>query len=159
MPSLALQIADPTNVDVAQLLQQMDAYFADLYPAESIHTLSADALRQPHITFLGAWTGGRIVGCGALVDQAGAYAEFKRLYVLPECRGLGIGQRILVELEARAHAAGLSFVRLETGVTQPEAVRLFERAGYQRRGPFGDYPDDPLSVFLEKCLSFRHRDC
>jgi putative acetyltransferase len=41
---------------------------------------------------------------------------------------------------------------LETGPDQPEALGLYERYGFARRGPYGDYPDDPLSVFMEKRL-------
>jgi len=74
------------------------------------------------------------------------------MFVRPEARGLGIGRQLLEALEAHAAAAGLTVLRLETGVAQPEALRLYERAGYTRRGPFGPYAADPLSVFLEKRL-------
>ncbi len=67
-------------------------------------------------------------------------------------RGLGIARRLLEALEARAKAAGIGVLRLETGIYQPEAIGLYERAGYVRRGPFSDYPDDPLSIFMEKRL-------
>jgi putative acetyltransferase len=63
-----------------------------------------------------------------------------------------VGERLLAELERRARVDGLLVLRLETGVRQPAAVRLYERAGYARRGPFGDYSDDPLSLFMEKRL-------
>ena len=74
------------------------------------------------------------------------------MYVMPEFRGLQLGRRMLEELEARARSSGLQVARLETGVAQPEALGLYERAGYQRRGPFGSYPEDPLCVFMEKSL-------
>ena len=94
-----------------------------------------------------------IAGCGAYVNHAGEYAEIKRMYVRPEFRGLKIGRRLLDALEARARAAGLHIARLETGVSQPEALGLYEEAGFRRRGPFGDYPADPLCVFMEKRLA------
>src|SRR5262249_25029573 len=109
--------------------------------------------RLPTVTFLTAWVDGRVAGCGAFVNQGGEYAEIKRMFVLPEFRGLRLGRRILEELESRIRAAGLSVARLETGGWQPEALRLYENSGYQRRGPFGDYPDDPLNVFMEKMLA------
>jgi putative acetyltransferase len=96
---------------------------------------------------------GEAAGCGAFVDRGGEYAEVKRMFVLPSYRGLGVGRRLLGELEALARAAGLALARLEAGVSQPEALGLYESAGYRRRGPFGDYPDDPLSVFMEKRLA------
>lgn len=57
------------------------------------------------------------------------------------------------DLESRARAAGFTVARLEPGISQPEALGLYARAGYRRRGPFGDYADDPLSVFMEKALA------
>jgi putative acetyltransferase len=74
------------------------------------------------------------------------------MFVLPEFRGLKLGRRILEELETRARASGLELARLETGVHQSEALLLYEKAGYQSRGPFGDYSEDPLSIFMEKKL-------
>jgi putative acetyltransferase len=75
------------------------------------------------------------------------------MFVLPQARGLKIGRRVLGELERRARAASLPLARLETGVLQPEAIRLYEKAGYQRRGPFGSYCEDPLNIFMEKVLT------
>ena len=74
------------------------------------------------------------------------------MFVLPEFRGLKLGSGILEELENLARISGLELARLETGIHQPEALLLYERAGYQRRGPFGDYSEDPLSIFMEKKL-------
>ena len=92
-----------------------------------------------------------VAGCGAFV-HCGDYAELKRMYVLPEFRGLELGRRILAELETHIRAAGLVVARLETGIAQPEALGLYERSGYVRCAPFGGYADDPLSVFMEKRL-------
>ena len=75
------------------------------------------------------------------------------MFVRPQARGLGIGRRLLAALEAHAVAAGLTVLRLETGVSQPEALGLYEGTGYKRRGPFGSYTADPLSVFMEKWLN------
>ena len=112
--------------------------------------MSIPELRKPQVTFLAALADGRAVGCGAVVNRDDTYAEVKRMFVLPEYRGRGIASRILLALESEAAEQGLSVVRLETGVRQPEALRLYERAGYHRRGPFGEYPDNGQSVFLEK---------
>jgi hypothetical protein len=43
-------------------------------------------------------------------------------------------------------------LRLETGIYQQEAIGLYERAGFQRTGPFGDYVMDPLSLYYEMVL-------
>lgn len=56
-------------------------------------------------------------------------------------------------LELRAVDSGCTVIRLETGPYQHEALALYASAGYQRRGPFGDYTDDPLSVFMQKHIA------
>jgi putative acetyltransferase len=150
MPTITVIVDDPASGDACNLLAQLDGYQTSLYPSESTHLLSVAALRQPNVTFLTAWVDGRAAGCGAFVNQGGEYAEIKRMFVVPEFRGLRLGRRLLEELESLIRASGLRCARLETGVAQPEALRLYEKAGYQRRGPFGDYSEDPLSVFMEK---------
>jgi putative acetyltransferase len=150
---ITIRLDNPASPDARRLIEQLDAYLTGLYPAESNHLLSVEALRQPDVTFLTLWVDGRAAGCGAFVNRGGEYAEIKRMLVLPEFRGLQLGRRLLEELEARIRAAGLTLALLETGVSQPEALRLYEKAGYQRRGPFGDYPEDPVCVFMEKKLA------
>jgi putative acetyltransferase len=152
VPIITLQVEDPALADVRELIGQLDAYQASLYPMESNHLLPVEALRHPDVTFLTVRVDGRIAGCGAFVNRNGEYAEIKRMFVAPAYRGWRIGRRLLEELESRIRAAGLVLARLETGVAQPEALRLYEKAGYRRRGPFGEYPDDPLCIFMEKEL-------
>lgn len=88
-------------------------------------------------------------GAVALSDD---FAELKRMWVVPEARGKGISKAVLADLEARVIEAGQSLLRLETGIDNHEALALYERQGFARRGPFGDYREDPLSVFMEKQL-------
>lgn len=151
MSEFCVRAVDPNSPDATELLAALDEYQAGLYPPASTHLLPAAELARPGAVFLGAFVGGRMVGCGGYVHCDG-YGEMKRLFVRPNARGQGVGELLLAELERRARADGLPMLRLETGVRQPAALRLYERAGYARRGPFGDYPDDPLSVFMEKRL-------
>ena len=95
---------------------------------------------------------GKAVGCGGIL-LADGYAEIKRLFVLPTARGQRIGEQVLAWLENHARANGYQRAMLETGDRQPEALRLYERTGYARCGRFGDYEDDPLSVFYSKDLT------
>jgi putative acetyltransferase len=152
MRHVLIQIDDPSSPAARELIGRLDELMTGLYPAESNHLLPVEALLQPGVTFLTASVDGEIAGCGAFVNQGGEYAEIKRMFVLPEFRGLKLGSRILEELENLARTSGLGLARLETGIHQPEAQFLYERAGYQRRGPFGDYSEDPLSIFMEKKL-------
>ena len=147
-----IQTDDPASPPARELIEQLDRLMSGLYPAESNHLLPVEALKQPNVTFLTASVDGEVAGCGAFVNQSGEYAEIKRMFVLPEFRGLKLGRRILEELENLARASGLELARLETGIHQAEALFLYKNAGYQPRGPFGDYSEDPLSIFMEKKL-------
>lgn len=142
----------PKQADIIALLEELDAYFGALYPAESNHLMDIDALTGPEVVFLAARGGdGRLLGCGAFVDR-GAYAEVKRMMVAPASRGRGAGGKLLAEIVRRAGAAGFCSLKLETGISQPEAIGLYERAGFVYRAPFGHYQVDPLSLFMEKSL-------
>jgi putative acetyltransferase len=152
MPHVMIDLADPASPEAVQLIERLDIYQTALYPAESNHLLSIEDLRQPSVVFLMARVNGRAAGCGAYVNLDNEYSEIKRMFVLPEYRGMKIGRLILDRLEALAREAGLQVMRLETGVSQPEAIHLYQKAGYQKREPFGSYPNDPLCVFMEKRL-------
>jgi GNAT superfamily N-acetyltransferase len=158
MEQLTIQTIDPGSPKARRLIEELDNYLSSLYPAESNHLLSVESLRLPNVTFLVALFNREIVGCGAFVNHYGKYAEIKRMFVLSDLRHKGIGCRILKELENIAQLDGLRVARLETGVYQPEALRLYERSGYQRRNPFAQYKNDPLSVFMEKELEHPNTD-
>ncbi len=152
-PQPTIAIEDPEQPDVLAMLAEGDAHFARLYPAERNYLLDAATLKQPGVSFYVVRSAGRAVGCGALVVQGVDWAEIKRMYVDPSVQGRGIGRLILQTLEDHARRLGLSAIRLETGIKQARAIGLYRSAGYSDRGPFGPYPDDPSSVFLEKSLS------
>jgi putative acetyltransferase len=151
-PAVAIAQEPPDQPDVHALLRQSDTYFASLYPAESNHLVDIALLTEPNVRFLVARRAGVAVGCGALMPGTGGEAELKRMFVVPEARGLKLGRRILDALEAAAKAEGVRVLRLETGVRQPEALGLYRRHGYSERGPFGTYRADPLSTFFEKWI-------
>ena len=145
-------IERPDQPQAVALIDALDAYQKPLYPAESHHGIAIEELLEPGVVFALARTpDGDAAGCGAFVAH-GEWAELKRMYVQPGLRGRGVAQAVLAFLEAEALARGIAVMRLETGNLQPQALRFYERAGYVRRGPFGDYDDDPHSVFMEKAL-------
>ncbi|MDR3418077.1 MAG: GNAT family N-acetyltransferase [Nevskia sp.] len=150
---MQIALESPEQPDVVQLIARLDEYQSGLYPAESNHLLDLASLKQPHVLFAVARdNAGLALGCGAVVLQRD-FSELKRMFVLPGLRGRGIGNAILGFLEAAAIQRGSALLMLETGIRQVEALRLYERAGFQRCGPFGDYADDPLSVFMRKKVS------
>lgn len=143
---------NPKQPDIIAMLAQLDAYCASLYPAESNHLMDIDALTRPEVVFLTARDAhGRLLGCGAFVGR-GDYAEVKRMMVDPASRGQGVGGKLLAQIAQRAGAAGFGSLKLETGISQPEAIGLYERDGFVYRAPFGHYQPDPLSLFMEKPL-------
>lgn len=155
-----IHAARPDRPDVVALLDALDAYLARLFPPSANHILDVQALLSPEVVFLVAEDDTGLLGCGAFRRMPGEpdtggqpYAEVKRMMVAPTARGRGIGRQILATLEARMRADGLGLALLETGHLQTEAVGLYERAGYLRRGPFGGYPDNGLSLFFTKVLA------
>ncbi|MBD9646813.1 GNAT family N-acetyltransferase [Ensifer sp. ENS09] len=152
MPAVIIAQETPRQADVLRLLELSDAYAASLYPAESNHMVDLSSLEKPEVSFFVARRDGDIVGCCALVDAGDGTAEIKRMFVDPEARGLRVGKLLLQALEARAAQVGLSAIRLETGIYQPEAIGLYKAAGYVERPPFGEYHPDPLSLFMEKSV-------
>lgn len=142
----------PDQPEVRDMLAHLDAYCAALYPAESNHLLDVASLMQGDVLFLVARdVDGSAVGCAALVNKQ-EYGEVKRMFVDERKRGLGTGRKLLEHLVMFARMSGLSVLRLETGIHQPEAIALYERTGFVRRAPFGDYSEDPLSLFMEMPL-------
>ena len=147
---MQISIEHPDQPDVIQLIDDLDAYQKPLYPPECHYGIDIAALSAPNVLFAVARDGeGTAVGCGAIVMEPD-FGELKRMYVRPENRGQGVAAKVLGFLEGEAAARGCVVFRLETGVSQPEALSFYARSGYKRRGPFGDYPDDPLSVFMQK---------
>lgn len=148
---MELRLESPDQPDVLRLIDDLDAYQKPLYPEESHHGVDLDALLDPAVAFVVARIGGVAVGCGGVLVRDGA-AELKRMYVDPERRGAGVGFALVERLEAEAVSRRATVIRLETGIHQHAAIGLYERCGYARRGPFGDYTEDPMSVFMEKSL-------
>jgi ribosomal protein S18 acetylase RimI-like enzyme len=108
-------------------------------PARSI-SAGVDELRPPAGLFVLASVHGNPVGCAALKFHPDAPAELKRMWISTSVRGLGIGRRLLEEMETHAIAGGASVIRLETNGTLLEAVNLYRSAGYVEVPAFNDEP-------------------
>jgi putative acetyltransferase len=147
-----VSLESPDQPEVVALIAELDAYQDTLYPPESRHALDLASLKQPNVLFAVARDGAlHALGCGAVV-LGSEFGELKRMYVSPQCRGQGVGKLLIALLESKAAELGCTLLKLETGPFQPEALGLYERCGYERRGPFGQYTHDPLSVFMQKRL-------
>lgn len=149
----------PDAADAGRLVAELDAYLSALYPAESQHGYSVEQLLAREVHFFIAYCGGAPAGCGGAQLMAGTdesdgepWAELKRMYVRPPFRRRGLGRRLLRHIERHIAGLGVGIVRLEAGIHQPAAVALYERQGYRQTGPFGEYADDPLSLFYARRL-------
>ena len=108
-------------------------------PARSISAADHE-MTPPAGLFLVATLHGEPAGCGALKFHGDAPAEIKRMWVAQSARGLGLGRRLLAELEAQAAARGVRVLRLETNRTLREAIGLYRSAGYREVAAFNDEP-------------------
>ena len=147
-----IEYLDPDSPDVQALIAASDAYYVDLYPAESTHLEDSEDLKRPNVLFVGCRIDGELVASGAakILQEDVSYAEIKRVFVLAQYRGKGLSNQIMRYLENELENRGVTLFRLETGIKQPEALGLYRKLGYRERGPFGAYVPDPLSVFMEK---------
>ena len=149
---IVIERTNPRLPEVRRLIDDLDAYLQTLYPAESTYMLDIETLAQPQMRFYSATVDGEMLGCGGFWIHDD-YAEVKRVYIHPKSRGLGLGRKIMAHIEAEMLREGRSISRLETGISQPEAIGLYRAIGYVICGAFGDYPsDDPFSIFMEKRL-------
>ena len=147
-----LRLEAPDQPDVIALLERATDYLLSLYPAESCDLLDAAGLAAAGVRFWVARQAEQAVGCCALVPLSPGTGEIKRLYVDEAARGQGLGKRLLDTLEGTARAEGMTALLLEAGIHQPQALGLYRKRGYVRRGPFGNHRDDPLSIFMQKPL-------
>ena len=144
-----MKTIDPRHA--RSLINELDVYQAELYPAESNHLDSIESLCAENVCMLGAYEGTELVAIGA-VKLLPEYAEIKRVYVPPRHRSKGLAKMIMGGLEQIAAKHGLQVARLETGVLQHEAIGLYHHLGYSGCAAFGVYKQDPLSVFMQKAL-------
>ena len=141
------------------LISELDAYLDPLYPQESQHGYDVEKLIAQGVEFFVLYEGENPAACGGVQffgdpkNSADSYGEIKRMYVRPDFRGRSYAKKMLQHLEELAAAKGFPKVRLEVGISQPEALGLYEKVGYRKVPPFGDYWDDPLSFFYEKTLA------
>ena len=142
--AVRVAVCDPRHPDarravaayVTELAKRFEAGFD---PALSI-SATDEEMSAPAGLFLVATLRGEPVGCGGLKFRPGAPAEIKRMWVAAQVRGLGLGRRLLAELEARAAAHGVRTLRLETNRALAEAVSLYRSAGYREVAAFNDEP-------------------
>ena len=139
---------DPASPDAQRCL---GAYFAEIDarfergwdPAAGIRLEPAD-MAPPRGLLLLARLDGEAIGCGVLWHHGNDTADAKRMWVAPSARGLGLGRRLLTELEDHARAAGVRTLRLDTNLALTEAITLYRASGYEEIPRFNDEPHAQL---------------
>jgi putative acetyltransferase len=151
---LTIQRSDILAPEARALIEALNTELSSRYhePGATHFRLDAEEVVEGRGAFLIASVAGEPVGCGAVRRIEERTAEIKRMYVNPAERGRGVGRALLAALETEARGLGMARLVLETGLRQPEAIALYERGGFSRIAPFGEYVGSPLSVCMAKDL-------
>lgn len=147
---MRIEIDDLSRPEIHALLSEHQRDMHALSPPESVHALDLERLRKPEITFWSAWDGSALLGCGALKQLDPEHGEIKSMRTPSASRRRGAGRAILAHILQEARARGYSRLSLETGAMEAflPAQRLYESVGFTYCGPFGEYSEDPNSVFM-----------
>src|SRR5262249_28204882 len=143
----------PDSADAVALIAELEAVLDPLYPAKSRHGYSVEKLLAQSVAFFVLRANNTPAGCGGIQLYGTEYGELKRMFVRPQFRGSGFGKLLVDHLADHAKAHGVDLLRLETGIHQTAAIRLYEREGFRRIPPFGEYAEDPLSLYFEKRIA------
>lgn len=142
--AIQVAVADPRHQDARFCLQsyfdELAARFEDGFDHARSISAGADELTPPAGVLLVATLHSQPVGCGGLKFHENAPTEVKRMWVSADVRGLGVGRRLLAELEKHAAANGSAVLRLETNRNLTEAIALYRSAGYQEVPAFNAEP-------------------
>ena len=147
---LKIGLDDLRGPEIAALLEAHLDQMAQASPPESRHALDLEGLRGPDVTFWTAWRDDVLLGCGALKQIDTAHGEIKSMHTAKTARGQGIGGAILLTILDEARRRDYERLSLETGSMAAfhPAHRLYERHGFVFCQPFGNYREDPNSVFM-----------
>lgn len=154
LAGMEIRLDDLSGSEIQALLEEHLRDMHAISPPESVHALDLSKLRAADITFWTAWDGAELLGCGALRALDSLHGEVKSMRTARAHRGRGVAWGLLAHIEAEARRRGYTRLSLETGsmpAFEP-ARQLYRRAGFAFCGPFGDYREDPNSVFMSRLL-------
>ena len=141
---------DLSSPEMAELIAIHAQSMLAASPPESCHFLPIEGLRQPAVTVWSMWEDGALIGCGALKEIGACAGEIKSMHTRAHLRGRGLGRLMLEHILGVARARGYTDLWLETGSMDAfiPARKLYETYRFTECGPFGDYAEDPSSVFM-----------
>lgn len=152
--TMEIRLDDLSGPEIRALLEEHLRNMREVSPPESVHALDLGKLRQPDISFWTVWEGAELLGCGALRALSPAHGEVKSMRTAEAHRGRGVARAVLNHIVSEARTRAYQRLSLETGSMEAfaPAHRLYESFGFARCGPFGDYVEDPNSLFMTKRL-------
>ena len=152
---IRIDIANPREQQVADLIVIHTAYGDAHYPSESNTHVYLDEYEESGVLLLGAWKDIECVGIAGLKSLTNEHGELKSMHVLEQARGHGVGRRLIDAVIKEAKKHGLDRLSLETGSRDASSAarKLYENIAFEYCGPFGDYKEDPECVFMTMCLA------
>jgi putative acetyltransferase len=148
--AIAIVPGDLTDPRVLALLREHLAGMHASSPPGSVYALDVSGLQRPDVTFVVAWEGDEVLGCGALKELDARHGELKSMRTTAAHLRRGVGAKILEHLLGLARARGYQRVSLETG-TGPAfepALALYRRRGFTNGEAFGEYVASEFNQFL-----------
>jgi len=151
---MEIRLDDLSGPEVHEHLEEHVRNMLELSPLESMHALDVDGLRQPDVTFWTVWSGDSLLGCGALRELSAMHGEIKSMRTASAHRRKGVARTMLTHIIAEGQKRRYHRLSLETGSMQAfePAQKLYESFGFTYCPPFGDYVEDPNSVFMTRVL-------
>lgn len=139
----------PDTTDARTLIAELEDELQPLYPQQSRHGYSVEKLIAQGVAFFVMREEAALVGCGGIQLYGNEYGELKRMYVRSSHRGRRLSELMVSFLADYARTHDVYVLRLETGIYQTAAIKMYERIGFRSVPPFGSYKEDPLSRFYE----------
>jgi putative acetyltransferase len=151
---MEIRLDDLSGPEIRALLHEHLRNMHELSPPESVHAMDIAKLRQPDVTFWTVWSGSELLGCGALRELSPRHGEIKSMRTALARRRSGAGRAVLTHIIEEARRREYDRLSLETGSMKAfePARKLYASFGFSFCPPFGDYADDPNSVFMTKQL-------
>ena len=149
-----VRLDDLSGREIRELLEEHLSSMSALSPPESMHALDVDGLRQPDVTFWTVWSDSTLLGCGALKELTPQHGEIKSMRTSAAHRRKGVARKMLAHIIDEALRRRYHRLSLETGAMEAfaPAQQLYESFGFTYCPPFGDYVEDPNSVFMTRVL-------
>lgn len=151
---MEIRIDDLKGEEIHALLNEHLEDMKKNSPPESIHALDIEGLQKPEITFWAVWEGKDLLGCGAIKELNSSHGEIKSMRTSSNHRRKGAAKFMLEHILAEAVGRGYERLSLETGSMHffKPAQTLYAKYGFEYCDPFGDYNEDPNSVFMTREL-------